>query len=110
MSKIAIKLYGREYLVNCDPGEEDRLNEVVKLAETRMQKAAERVGTTVTDQQLLVITCLGVIDELYEMRLNAEKNQRREYDLQRRDEEIMIAAVDHLRQRVAMIASEVGHA
>jgi len=104
MSKIAITLYGREYFVNCDPGQEDRLKELVKLVETRIQKAADRVGpTTVTDPHLLVLTCLGLADELYEVRYNSDK-------IQRRDEDIMVAAVDHLRQRVAHIASQVGRA
>jgi cell division protein ZapA (FtsZ GTPase activity inhibitor) len=103
MAKIAIKLYGREYFVSCDPGEESRLQEVAKLVEGRMQKAAERAGTTVTDPHLLVITCLGLADELYDIRQNTDR-------IVRRDEDIMVAAVDHLRQRVAHIASQVGRA
>jgi len=104
MSKVAITLYGREHFVNCDPGEEDRLREVVKLVEARMKKVAERAGTTtVTDTRLYVLTCLSFADELYELRNNVEKNGRME-------EDIMVAAVDHLRQRVAHIASQVGRA
>ena len=104
MAKIAITLYGREYFVNCDPGEEDRLKELVRLVEIRMQKAAERVGpTTVTDNNLLVLACLSLADELHELRQNSDK-------IRGRDEDIMVAAVEHLRQRVAHIASQVGRA
>jgi cell division protein ZapA len=104
MSKVAIKLYGREYLVNCDPGEEDRLKDVVKLVESRIQKAAERTGpVTVTDNHVLALAALSLADELHELCQNASKSRARE-------EDIMVAAVDHLRQRVAHIAGQVGRA
>ena len=104
MSKVAITLYGREHFVNCDPGEEDRLREMVKMVENRMKKVAERAGnTTVTDVRLYVLTCLSLADELNELRNNSEKRQHME-------EDIMVAAVDHLRQRVSHITSQVGRA
>jgi cell division protein ZapA (FtsZ GTPase activity inhibitor) len=104
MSKVAITLYGREHFVNCDPGDEDRLREVVKIVEARMHKVAERAGTaTVTDMRHYVLTCLSFADEIYELRQNAERSQRME-------EDIMVAAVDHLKQRIAHIASQVGRA
>jgi len=104
MSKVAIKLSGREHFVNCDAGEEDRLAEVVKMVEARMKKVAEKAGsTTVTDTRVYVLACLSLADELYELLNNGHKRQHQE-------EDIMVAAVDHLRQRVAHIASQVGRA
>ena len=103
MSKVAITLYGREYFVSCDPGDEDRLREVVKIVEARMRKVAQHAGSTITDPRLFMLTCLGLADELHELRQSSERNQRQE-------EDIMVAAVDHLRQRVAHIAGQVGRA
>ena len=103
MSKVAITLYGREYFVSCDPGDEDRLREVVKIVEARMRKVAERAGSTITDPRLFMLTCLGLADELYELRQHSERQQRQE-------EDIMVAAVDHLKHRIEHIASMVGHA
>ena len=110
MSKVAITLYGREYFVSCDPGEEDRLREVVKLVENRMRKVAERAGSTITDPRLFMLTCLGLADELYEQRQSLEKSQYSSDRAQRQEEDLMVSAVDHLRQRVAEIASQVGRA
>jgi cell division protein ZapA len=104
MSKVAITLYGREHFVNCEDGEEDRLRDVVKMVEGRMRKVGERAGsTTVTDLRLYVLTCLSLADELYELLNNGERRSRQE-------EDIMVAAVDHLRQRIAHIAGQVGRA
>jgi cell division protein ZapA len=103
MAKVAIKLYGREYLVNCDPGEEDRLKDVVKLVESKMNKVTERAGSSITDTRLFMLTCLGLADELQDARRNAEQ-------FQRQDEDIMVAAVEHLHARIAHIASTVSRA
>jgi cell division protein ZapA len=103
MSKVAITLYGREYFVSCNPGDEERLKEVAKIVEGRMRKVAERVGSTITDPRLFMLTCLGLADELHDIRQSAERRQRQE-------EDIMVAAVDHLQQRIEHIASMVGHA
>src|ERR1700722_18368663 len=103
MSKVAITLYGREYFVSCDPGDEERLKEVAKIVEGRMRKVAERAGSTITDPRLFMLTALGLADEVYELRQSAERRQKQE-------EDIMVAAVDHLQQRIEHIASMVGHA
>ncbi|MGE3623219.1 MAG: cell division protein ZapA [Bdellovibrionales bacterium] len=103
MAKIAITLYGREYFVNCDPGEESRLRDVVKYVESRMQKVAEKAGTTVTDPKLFMLTCLGLADEILEHRQSTDRALRME-------EEIMVAAVDHLQARITHIANQVGRA
>src|SRR5262249_37748448 len=114
MSKVAITLYGREYFVSCDPGDETRLNEVVKIVEGRMRKVAERAGSTITDHRLFMLTCLGLADELNELRQSSERSlsemRQNSERSQRQEEDIMVAAADHLYQRIAHIASQVGRA
>ncbi|MDP9127336.1 MAG: cell division protein ZapA [Pseudomonadota bacterium] len=102
MSKLSITLYGREYFVNCDPGEEGQLKDIVRFVESRMQQVAGRTGNT-TELRLLMLTCLHLADELLETRRKALEKPVQEEDL-------LIAAVDHLRQRVVHIASQVGRA
>jgi cell division protein ZapA (FtsZ GTPase activity inhibitor) len=102
MSKLAISLYGREYFVNCDLGEETQLKEIVRFVESRMQQVAHRAGNT-TELRLLMLTCLHLADELLEFRRDRSKKTMQ-------DEDLLIAAVDHLRQRVVHIASQVGSA
>ena len=104
MSKVAITLAGREHFVTCDAGEEQRLREVVKIVENRIRKVAEKAGsTTVTDLRLYMLTCLSLADELFELLTHSELRSRQE-------EDIMVAAVDHLRQRIAHIAAQTGRA
>lgn len=101
-SKIGITLYGREYTVNCDPGQETRLRQIVDFVEGRMKDVSDLVGNT-TENRLLMLTCLHMADELLDIRARLEKGG---ID----NEELLIAAVEHLQQRVAHIASEIGRA
>jgi cell division protein ZapA len=102
MSKRVVTLYGKEYNVNCDPGQEQRLADIVRLVEDRMNKVAGRVGNT-TESRLLMLTCLHFADELFDLRRKSEEASSEHEDL-------FVAAVEHLRQRVAHIASQVGRA
>lgn len=101
-SKIAITLHGREYLVGCDAGEEKRLEEIVKLVETKLT-LVDAQGGNATEARLFMLACLLLADEVLEARRGRAQSAQA-------DEEILIAAVDHLRQRVANIAEHVGRA
>ena len=102
MSKKLVTLYGKEYNVNCDPGQEDRLVEIVRFVEKSMKKVAGGVGNT-TESRLLMLTCLHLADELLDLRRKAEQETIE-------NEDLFVAAVEHLQHRVAHIASQIGSA
>ncbi len=102
MQKLTITLYNRDYVVSCDPGQEVRLREVARIVETEMNAVADRVGNS-TEPRHLMLTCLSLADKLLEARGEARTRMSEE-------EEVLVAAVDHLRERVAMLASQVGRA
>lgn len=102
MSKVSINLHGREYAVACGTGEERRLLEVVKFVDRKMSEIAGR-NNNIGETRLFMLTCLMIADELFEIHKTNEIKRLA-------DEELMVAAVDHLRQRVAHIANQVGRA
>ena len=102
MQKLIVTLYGKEYTVNCGEGEEGRLRELVSLVENRMRQVSDRAGNT-TESRLLMLTCLFLADELIEARKKAGDGFAEE-------EELFVAAIDHLKNRVAHIASQMGQA
>ena len=101
-TKVAITLQGHDYFVTCGIGEEQRLQEIVKLVDTTLTETALKNPNT-SETRLFMLACLLMADELIEVRRSANRSHRAE-------EDIMVAAVDHLRQRVAMIAQQVGRA
>lgn len=101
-ARMAIALHGREYIVTCDAGEEKKLAEIVKLVDAKMNDLAGR-SANITETRLFMLTCLLLADELIETRKAAK-------EVRKADEDLMVAAVEHLRQRVISIASQVGNA
>lgn len=100
--KVGIKLLGRDYFIACAKGEEKRLNEIVRLVESKLEEVAKNGGNA-SESRLFLLTSLLLADELIEAKNGSAR-------LTLADEELIIAAVDHLTQRVASLAQEVGHA
>jgi len=100
--KLAITLYNREYVVNCDPGQETRLQQVADLVQKEMLSVADKVGNS-TEPRLLMLTCLSLADKLLEARTQATGALTKQEDL-------FVAAVEHLKDRVTQLASQVGRA
>ena len=108
MSKMTIKLYGREYNVNHTPGEEDRLMRITQYVEGKMKDIATRnTSGTVTETRLLMLACLHITDELMDARRRADEAKTQATI---ESEELLVSAVEHLSQRVAHIAQSVGRA
>ena len=101
-TKVAITLLGREYLVACAPGEDEPLKDIVTLVESKLKDVAARGGNA-TESRLFMLTCLVLADELLETKRAATNKAKA-------DEDLMVAAVNHLRDRVNLIAQKVGKA
>lgn len=102
IAKVTITLHGRDYIIACDAGEEKKLAELVALVDGKITDIAARNGlTSASETRLFMLTCLLLADELIETRKVAAERRKA-------DENLMVAAVDHLRERVAAITQLVG--
>ena len=63
MSQISISIYGRDYTISCDDGQEEHLRFLSDYLDTRMGQVVENVGQ-VGDARLLVMLALLLADEL----------------------------------------------
>ncbi len=100
--KLPITLYNREYVVNCDPGQEGRLREVVELVQNEMKAVGDKIGNA-TEPRHLMLTCLSLADKLLEAQSISDGKLAKQEDL-------FVAAVEHLKDRVTLLASQVGRA
>lgn len=100
--KLDITLYKREYTINCGEGDEARVRELAKLVQKEMEAVADNVGNG-TEPRHLMLTCLSLADKLLEARSHSTSALNKQEDL-------FVAAVDHLKQRVTALASQVGRA
>ena len=99
-SKVTITLNGRDYVVACDAGEEKKLAELVKLVDSKLTEIAGKSNQP-SETRLFMLACLMLADELQETRKATQS-------LRSADEEIMVAAVNHLKSRIEAIAAMVG--
>ena len=76
MARVDVTVGGRAYPVACDDGQEDRVRSIGQYVDERLADLRARVGN-VSDQHLLVLTCLILGDELFEAQLaHQEKAER----------------------------------
>jgi cell division protein ZapA len=101
-NKVSVTLRGRDYYVTCDPTEEERLASLVSFVEARLNDIASK-NPGLTETRLFMMACLLLADDLMEAKRQANEGARDE-------EELMVAAVDHLRARVAQLAQQIGSA
>ncbi len=101
-AKMAITLHGREYIVTCDAGEEKKLSEIVRLVDGKIGEIAGK-SASATETRLFMLTCLLLADELIETRKAANEGRKA-------DEDLFVAAVEHLRGRIVSISQQVGRA
>jgi cell division protein ZapA len=95
-----VTIHGHDYTIACGVGEEDKQAELVSYVNKKINEIS-LTGPNATENRLLMLTCLLLADELVETKKAAER-------IRQEDEELMVAAVDHLRERIASIAEAVG--
>ncbi|HLG89835.1 MAG TPA: cell division protein ZapA [Alphaproteobacteria bacterium] len=106
MAKVDININGRVFAVACDEGQEDRVRELAGMLDSRARLlASQSTPGTVGETHLLVLAGLMLADELTEARALADN--RRPGD---EDQELLIAAVDHLTDRIGVIATRLERA
>ncbi|MBI1273453.1 MAG: cell division protein ZapA [Alphaproteobacteria bacterium] len=101
MPKIIVTLYGREYHVNCEEGQEKRLLDIAQMVDKKMRSVAVQAGNT-TEPRLFMLTCLLMADELLDKEEISAKTHK--------EEDILVAAVEQIRGRMANLFSEGGRA
>ncbi len=114
MPNVDISINGRLYAVACDEGQESRVRQLAGLLEARVrQLVGNSPPGAVGETHVLVLAGLMLADELDETRTALlAKETRAQQDPsggellgeELGDQELLVAAVDHLAQRIAGIA------
>jgi len=114
LPKVDISINGRSYAVACDDGQQDRVRELAGMVESRVKQLVGPgpVGG-IGETQILVLAGLMLADELSETKAalgTQGKPAQAEPGLSAEDEELLVAAVDHLTDRIGVIADRLGRA
>ena len=119
MPKVDISINGRLYAVACDDGQENRVRELADMVDSRVKQLTGPgpVGG-VGETQILVLAGLMLADELSETKAAMNGHEKPAPaaptldapTLDAEEEDLLIAAVDHLTDRIGVIADRLGRA
>ena len=117
MPKVDVSINGRSYAVACDEGQQNRVRELAGMVDSRVKQLVGPgpVGG-IGETQILVLAGLMLADELSETRAAIGEQAKpvpaapAQDSLSAEDEDLLIAAVDHLTDRIGVIADRLGRA
>jgi len=107
MPKVDISINGRFYAVACDEGQEARLNDLAGMIDQRVRLFAGPVSG-IGETYALVMASLMMADELAEAKANPPQGVV--MSEAEPDQELLVAAVEHLTDRIAVIADRLERA
>ncbi len=74
MANVNVKFNGKEFLLSCEDGQEEHLQELTANLNEKFNNLKLNLGT-IGENKLLLITSITVMDEYYETKKKIEKNK-----------------------------------
>jgi cell division protein ZapA len=115
MPRVDITLNGRSYLIGCEEGQEARLRQLANYLEGQVRAVTARAPLA-GEGQTLAMAALLVTDQLFDLKAEydaleaAARQPVRPAGMAPEDEEVVVAAVDHLAKRIEDIAARLERA
>ena len=78
MANVTIKFNGKEFLLSCDDGQEEHLEELLIQINQKFNDLKNDLGN-IGENKLLLITAVKVMDEYYETKKKIEQKKRLEF-------------------------------
>ena len=79
MATVNIKFNGKEFLLSCDDGQEEHLEELSNLLSKKFEELKSSLGN-IGENKLLLITSIKIIDEYFETMKKVD-NKKKELQL-----------------------------
>ena len=74
MANVSIKFNGKEFLLSCDDGQEEHLEELLILINQKFNELKNNLGN-LGENKLLLITAVKVMDEYHETKKKVEQKK-----------------------------------
>ena len=76
MANVSIKFNGKEFLLSCDDGQEEHLENLLIQINQKFNSLKSDLGN-LGENKLLLITAIKVLDEYYETKKKIEEKKKR---------------------------------
>ena len=87
MANVSIKFNGKEFLLSCDDGQEEHLEELLIQINQKFNELKNNLGN-LGENKLLLITAVKVMDEYYETKKKIEQKKNELKDLSNKFREL----------------------
>ena len=87
MANVSIKFNGKEFLLSCEDGQEDQLEELLIQLNQKFNKIKNDLGN-LGENKLLLITAIKIMDEYYETQKKVEQKKKELNDLSNKFKEL----------------------
>ena len=94
MANVSIKFNGKEFLLSCDDGQEDHLEELLIQLNQKFNEMKNNLGN-LGENKLLLITAVKIMDEYYETKKNVEQKKEELKDLSNKFRELKSLVYDY---------------
>ena len=74
MANVSIKFNGKEFLLSCEDGQEDQLEELLIQINQKFNKLKDELGN-LGENKLLLITAVKIMDEYYEKKKKVDQKK-----------------------------------
>ena len=87
MANITIKFNGKEFLLSCEDGQEEHLDELSLYLNNRFNKLKNDLGN-IGENKLLLITSIKIMDEYFETKKKIDQRKQELRDLSNKFREL----------------------
>ena len=94
MANVSIKFNGKEFLLSCDDGQEEHLEELLIQINQKFNDLKNNLGN-LGENKLLLITAVKVMDEYYETKKSVEQKKKELKDLSAKFRELKSLIYDY---------------
>ena len=94
MANVNIKFNGKEFLLSCDDGQEDHLQELAAHLNEKFNNLKSSLGS-IGENKLLLITSITIMDEYFETKKKIEKNKKELQNLTEKFKELRSLVYDY---------------
>ena len=87
MANVSIKFNGKEFLLSCEDGQEEQLEELLIQFNQKFNKLKNDLGN-LGENKLILITAVKIMDEYYETQKKVEQKKKELNDLSNKFKEL----------------------
>ena len=94
MANVNIKFNGKDFLLSCDDGQEEHLEELANHLGDKFNKLKSDLGN-IGENKLLLITSIKIMDEYFETKKKVDINKKEIENITKKFKELKTLAYDY---------------